>query len=167
MGKLWRGPAWLYSYTVMCVAVQFVVEGKTRTAAPGVLGTSLPVPMRSGQVKWVEWGAPARQKIASSDSPGHIKKLPVGNWVDLTVLRSGDWVRYRPRPVRIVAIAFGVYLEPPASPGFPLERWISLATGRIPAGRGRQGVRGAARLRGYRAAPGRVRERAALLAEDR
>ena len=113
----------------MCVAVQFVVEGKTRTALSGVLGTSLPVLMRSGQVKWVEWGAPAKQQIASPDSPGHIMKLPVGNWVDLAVLRSGDWVRYRPRPVRIVAIAFGVYLEPPASPGFPLERWIPLRPG--------------------------------------
>ena len=113
----------------MCVAVQFVVEGKTRTALCGVLGTRLPVLMRSGQVKWIEWGAPAKQQIASSDSPGHIMKLPVGNWVDLTVLRSGDWVRYRPRPVRIVAIAFGLYLEPPASPGFPLERWIPLRPG--------------------------------------
>jgi hypothetical protein len=36
----------------MCVAVQFVVEGKTLTVVSGVLGTSLPVLMRSGQVKW-------------------------------------------------------------------------------------------------------------------
>ena len=56
-------------------------------------------------------------------------RLPVGNWVDLAVLRSGDWVRYRPRPVRIVAIAFGVYLEPRASPGFQLERRIPLRPG--------------------------------------
>src|SRR5258708_17580308 len=96
----------------MGVAVQFVVEGKTRTAVSGVLGTSLPVLMRSGQVKWVEWGAPAKQQLASSDSPGHIMKLPVGNWVDLTVLRSGDSVRYWPRPVQIVAIAVVVYRAP-------------------------------------------------------
>jgi hypothetical protein len=113
----------------MCVAVQFVVEGKTRTAHSGVLGASLPVLTRSGQVRWVEWGAPAMQQIASSESPGHIMKLPVGNWVDLAALRNGDWVRYRPRPVRIVAIAFGVYLEPRGSPGFPLERWIPLGPG--------------------------------------
>src|SRR5438477_12364655 len=106
----------------MCVAVQFVVEGKTRTALSGLLGTRLPVFMRSGQVKWVGWGAPAKQQIASSDSPGHIMKLPVGNWVDLAVLRNGDWVRYRPRLVRIVAIVFGVYIELQANHGVLIEK---------------------------------------------
>ena len=43
----------------------------------------------------------------------------------------------------------------------------SAAAGRIPTGRGCQGVRGTARVRSYRGAPGRVRKRAALLAEDR
>src|SRR2546421_10614959 len=102
----------------MCVAVQFVVEGKTRTAVSGVLGTSLPVLMRSGQVKWDEWGAPAKQQVDSSDSPGHIRKLPVGNWGPLTVLRDGERVRDGPRPGRIVAMAFVVDFQPPPSPGF-------------------------------------------------
>jgi len=112
----------------MCVAVKFVLDGKTRTASPTV-GAKLPILMRSGQVTWVEWGSPVNLQVASADSPGRIMKFPAGNWVDLGVLRNGDWVRYRPRPVRIVAIAFGVYLEPPGSPGFPLERWIPLRQG--------------------------------------
>jgi hypothetical protein len=113
----------------MCVAVQFVVEGKTRTANSGVVGAKLPVLMWSGQVRWVEWGAPVKHQVASQDSPGHIMRLPQGNWVDLAVVRNGEWVRYRPRPVKIVAIAFGVYLEPDGSPGFPLATWIPLKPG--------------------------------------
>ena len=61
------GVCWLYSYTAMCVAVKFVLEGKTRTASPTV-GAKLPILMRSGQVTWVEWGWPVKQQIASADA---------------------------------------------------------------------------------------------------
>ena len=105
----------------MCVALKFVVDGKTRTAAAGVQGAIVPVLMRSGQVKWIEWGAPTAGHISNPDAPGYVMKLPAGNWVDLATLREGGWWRYKPRPVRIAAIAFGVYLE--------LERWIPLKPG--------------------------------------
>ena len=89
-------------------------------------GTTVPVLMRSGQVKWVEWGAPTADHISSPDAPGYIMKFPAGNWVDLTTLRGGAWWRYKPRPVKIVAIAFGVHV--PAG-DVTLERWIALKPG--------------------------------------
>jgi len=66
-----------------------------------------------------------------------------------------------------VAIAFGVYLELPASPGFPLERWIPLRPGEYLQGAVAKVYAEQRGLRGHGAAPGRVRERAALLAEGR
>lgn len=79
-------PVCLYS---MCVALKYVVDGKTRTAAAGVQGATVPVLMRSGHVKWVEWGAPAAQHISSPDAPGYVLKLPEGHWVDLATLKAG------------------------------------------------------------------------------
>ena len=113
----------LYS---MCVALKFVVDGKTRTAAAGVEGTTVPVLTRSGQVKWVEWGAPAGRHISNPDAPGYLMKFPPDNWVDLATLREGTWWRYKPRPVKIAAIAFGVHV--PAG-DVTLERWIRLKPG--------------------------------------
>src|SRR5258708_37950557 len=108
----------LYSYTVMCVALKFVVDGKTRTAAAGVQGATVPVLMRSGRVKWVEWGAPGGHHVSNPEAPGYLMKLPADCWVDLATLREGGWWRYKVRPVKIAVIAFGVYLE--------VEKWISL-----------------------------------------
>jgi hypothetical protein len=105
----------------MCVALKYVVDGKTRIAAAGVDGTKVPLLTRSGQVKWVEWGAPGEHHMTSPDAPGYFLKLPEGHWVDLTTLRAGAWWQYKPRPVKIAAIAFGVFLE--------LEQWIPLKPG--------------------------------------
>src|SRR6266852_2527615 len=105
----------------MCAALKFVVDGKTRTAAAGVQGATVPVLMRSGLVKWVEWGAPPALHMSSPDAPGYVLKLPEGHWVELATLRTGAWWRYKPRPVKIAAIAFGVYLE--------IETWIALKPG--------------------------------------
>jgi hypothetical protein len=105
----------------MCTALKFVLDGKTRTAAAGVQGTTVPVLMRSGQVKWVEWGAPTGCHISNPEAPGYLMKFPADCWVDLATLREGAWWRYKPRPVKIAAIAFGVYLE--------LERWVPLKPG--------------------------------------
>jgi hypothetical protein len=66
----------------MCVALKYVVDGKTRTAAAGVQGTTIPVLMRSGQVKWVEWGAPVGCHISNPEAPGYLMKFPPDNWVD-------------------------------------------------------------------------------------
>jgi hypothetical protein len=85
----------------MCVALKYVVDGKTRTAAAGVQGVTVPVLMHSGQVRWVEWGAPTGRHVSDPDGPGYIMKLPAGNWVDLVTLREGAWWRYKPRPVKI------------------------------------------------------------------
>src|SRR6266404_6129192 len=108
----------LYSYTVMCVALKYVVGGKRRTAAAGVQGATVPVVTHSGHVKCVEWGAPVGRHISNPDAPGYIMKFPPGNWVDLATIRDGAWWQYKPRPVKIAAIAFGVYLE--------IEKWIAL-----------------------------------------
>src|SRR5258708_3376920 len=105
----------------MCVALKFVADGKTRTATAGVQGVTVPVLMRSGQVRFIEWGAPTARHVSDPDSPGYVMKLPAGNWIDLDTLREGAWWRFKPRPVKIVAIAFGVYLE--------LERLIPLEAG--------------------------------------
>ena len=64
---------------------------------------------------------PTAGHISNPDAPGYVMKLPVGNWVELATLREGAWWRYKPRPVKIAAIAFGVYLE--------VERWIPLKPG--------------------------------------
>lgn len=105
----------------MCGALKFVVDGDTRTAAAGVEGTKVPVLMRSGQVKWIEWGAPAALHQTSPEAPGYYLKFPEGHWVDAATLRAGAWWQYKPRPVKISAVAFGVYLE--------LEQWIQLKPG--------------------------------------
>ena len=110
----------------MCVALKYVMDGKTRTAAAGVQGAMVPVLMRSGQVKWVEWGSPAGRPISNPDSPGYIEKFPADVWVDLAALRDGSWWRYKPRPVKIAAIAFGVHL--PAG-DVTLDRWFGLKPG--------------------------------------
>jgi hypothetical protein len=105
----------------MCGALKFVVDGETRTAAAGVLGTTVPVLMRSGEVRWIEWGAPAALHLTSPEAPGYFLKFPEGHWVDLVTLRAGAWWQYKPRPVKIAAAAFGVHLE--------LEQWIPLKPG--------------------------------------
>src|SRR5882762_3685613 len=105
----------------MCVALKYIVDGKTLTAAAGVQGATVPILMRGGLVKWVEWGAPAAHHVSSPDAPGYVLKLPEGHWVDLATLRAGAWWQYKPRPARIAAIAFGVYLE--------VEKWIPLKPG--------------------------------------
>ena len=54
----------------MCAALKFVVDGKTRMAAAGVQDATVPILMRSGQVKWVQWGAPAACHISNPEAPG-------------------------------------------------------------------------------------------------
>lgn len=105
----------------MCAALKYVVDGNTRTAAAGVQGATVPVLMRSGQVKWVEWGAPAGRHMSSPDVPGYVLKFPEGHWVELAALQAGTWWQYKPRPVKIAAAAFGVYLD--------IEQWIPLKPG--------------------------------------
>ena len=61
-------------------------------------------------VSWVEWGAPTAGHISNPDAPGYIMKFQAGNWIDLATLRESAWWRYKPRPVKIAAIAFVVYL---------------------------------------------------------
>jgi hypothetical protein len=53
-------------------------------------------------------------------------KFPADNWVELATLREGTWWRYKPRPVKIAAIAFGVHV--PAG-DVALDRWIGLKPG--------------------------------------
>jgi hypothetical protein len=60
----------------MCAALKFVVDGKTRTAAAGVQGATVPVLMRGGQVRFIEWGAPAGRNVSDPDAPGYVMKLP-------------------------------------------------------------------------------------------
>src|SRR6266850_4094405 len=92
----------------MCAGLKFVVDGKTRATAAGVQGATVPVLMRGGQVRFIEWGAPAGRHVSDPDAPGYVMKLPAGNGVDLDTLREGAWWRFKPRPVKIVAIAFGL-----------------------------------------------------------
>ena len=105
----------------MCGALQFVVDGKARIAAAGVQGALVPVLLRGGQVRWVEWGAPAERYISSPDAPGYVLKFPEGHWVELAPLQAGAWWQFKPRPVKIAAAAFGIYLE--------IEQWIPLKPG--------------------------------------
>jgi hypothetical protein len=59
------------------VALKYVLDGKTRTAAAGVQGAIVPVLMRSGQVKWLEWGAPTARHVSDPDAPG-ARPVPSG-----------------------------------------------------------------------------------------
>jgi hypothetical protein len=93
-------------------------------------------------------------------------KLPVGNWVDLAALRNGDWVRYRPRPVRDRGDLFWRYLEPPGSSGFQLERWIPLRAGEFLQGAVAK-VYAEQRVYVVTVPPPAEYASAALLAEDR
>jgi hypothetical protein len=110
----------------MCEAIRFVVDGQKRTVACGVGGALLPVLVRGGGVKWIEWGAPKAHHVSSPDAPGYVLKLPEGHWVDLAEVRAGAWWQYKPRAVKIAAAAFGVHV--PAG-DVTLERWIGLKPG--------------------------------------
>jgi hypothetical protein len=116
----------MYAYTVMCVAVRYVVDGRMQVVACGVADSVLPILIRSGVMRWVEWGAPRAHHVSSPDAPGYVLKLPEGHWVALDTLRAGVWWQYKPKAVKIAASAFGVYVP---SGDVILERWIELKAG--------------------------------------
>lgn len=106
----------------MCGAVRYSVDGEERVVWAGNVGTELPVLRRGGGVDLVPWGSCADGLLGSPDSPGYFLRLKQGYWVDLSTVQAGEWWQYRPKPVRISAIAFGFY-------DGEFDRWVELKPG--------------------------------------
>jgi hypothetical protein len=97
----------LYYYTVMCVALRYLINGAQAQVLFGPLSSKIPVLLRSGKVEFYEWGDEGNNTIRQP-SLGPLKVWPQGGCATLESIKAGEWAHMKPKPCKVPASAFAI-----------------------------------------------------------
>jgi hypothetical protein len=90
----------------MCHGIEYFREGERVLVYFDAPSPELPVRKRSGAIEFVTWGARGERYLSDDNTPGYLLKFPLGGWAARASILAGEWEKFEPRPVRIVASRF-------------------------------------------------------------
>lgn len=111
----------------MCDAIEIEYCGQMMVVTAGVLGSHLPVLMKSGAALMIPWG---RQGRSFSMRRSEQIEWPRDPWLRLEDVKAGAFADCQPRPARILARRFLVAFSLSGS-GCEIDRWVQLEPGQF------------------------------------
>ena len=101
----------------MCHGIEYVRDDERIVVYFDIERAEVPVRKRSGAVEFLPWGARGDRYHIRDNTPGYLLKFPVGGWASRESIRAGEWQKFEPVPVRIVASRF-VFVDGQLGPVF-------------------------------------------------